>query len=210
MTIAVDIWTDIACPWCFLGKRRFEKAIEQFGDEVTVEYHSYLLSPDAPTDVPGSHLEWLADHLGVPQDRARQMGEQMAQLGAPEGIAYDYDAIRTTNTRRAHELIHVAKAHGRQAAMLDRLSSAYFEQGRHLGQIDVLVDCAVEAGLDPTEAREALESGRYTAAVDADVAEARRLGIRGVPFFVIDGQWGVSGAQSVEAFISALRQVAAA
>lgn len=210
MTIAVDIWTDIACPWCFLGKRRFEKAIAQFGEPVAVEYHSYLLAPDAPTEVPGSHVEWLADHLGVPPDRARQLGEQMAQLGAPEGIAYDYDAIRTTNTRLAHELIHIAKAQGRQAEMLERLSSAYFEQGLHVGRIDVLVDCAAEVGLDPTGARAALESGQYTAAVDADITEARRLGIRGVPFFVIDGQWGVSGAQSVDAFVDALRQVAAA
>ena len=210
MTTKIDIWTDIACPWCFIGKRRFEKAVAEFDGDLDVEYHSFLLSPDAPTDYPGRHAEWLAAHLGVPQEQAERMGAQVTALAADDGLAYDYEAIKTTNTRLAHQLIHHAKSHGRQAEMVERLSSAYFEEGRHLGQIEELVDLAQDVGLDAREAREALTAETYATDVEEDISAASRLGIHGVPFFVIDGQWGVSGAQPSEVFLGALREAAAA
>jgi predicted DsbA family dithiol-disulfide isomerase len=210
MATKIDIWTDIACPWCFIGKRRFEKAIAQFDGDLDVEFHSFLLSPDAPIDYPGRHAEWLAAHLGVPPGQAEQMGARVTTLAAEEGLAYDYESIRTTNTTLAHQLIHLAKSHGRQAEMVERLSSAYFEEGRHLGRIDELVDLAQDVGLDAGETRVALTAGTHAKDVEDDIATARRLGIHGVPFFVIDGRLGVSGAQTPEVFLDALRQAAAA
>lgn len=210
MATKIDIWTDIACPWCFIGKRRFEKAVAEFGGDLDVEYHSFLLSPDAPTDYPGRHAEWLSAHLGVPQEQAERMGARVTALAADDGLAYDYESIKTTNTRLAHQLIHHAKSHGRQAEMVERLSSAYFEQGRHLGQIDELVDLAQDIGLDAGDAREALTGEIYANDVEEDISAAGRLGIRGVPFFVIDGRWGLSGAQPSEVFLGALREAAAA
>lgn len=210
MTVTVDIWTDIACPWCFIGKRRFDAAVALLDHPVEVEFHSFLLAPDAPTDAPGSHLTWLAGHLGVSEEQADQMAARVTALAADEGLAYDYAAIRTTNTWLAHQLVHVAAVHGQQATMVERLSSAYFEQGCHLGRIDELAALAQDVGLDPAAARRDLETERYADCVHRDLAEARRLGIHAVPFFVIDGRWGVSGAQPVETLLAALRQATAA
>ena len=206
MSIKVDIWSDIACPWCFLGKRRLEAAVREFDGPVEVEFHSFLLSPATLAEVPGSHAEFLAEHLGVSVERAREMGEHMTGLGATVGIAFDYDAIQTTNPSLAHQLIHWAKQQGRQAEMVEHLSSAYFEKGRHVGRIAELADLAAELGFDRDEAVDVLASGRHAADVEADIATARRLGINGVPFFVIDGTIGVSGAQEPAVLVDALER----
>lgn len=207
----VDIWSDVACPWCFVGKRRFEKAVAEFatdGGEVEVEYHAYELSPGTPAEVEGHHADHLAKHLGRSVDEAKQMLGQMTELAATEGLAYDFDALRSTNTRLAHQALHLAKAHGLQAELKERLLSAYFEQGRHVGRVEELADLAAEVGLDRAEVVTALTDGTYESDVDADIAQAREYGISGVPFFVLDAKIGVSGAQSPEVFLSALRQAA--
>ncbi len=201
----VDVWSDIACPWCFVGKRRFEKGLASLdGVEVEVEYHSFELAPDTPVDFEGSEVNFLAHHKGMPEAQVEQMLGQMTQVAAGEGLAYDFDALQHTNTRRAHELLHLAKAEGRQAEMKERLLHAYFEQGRHVGRVEELADLAAEVGLDREKVVRELEAGTYAAAVQADIDQAMRYGIGGVPFYVIDGKYGVSGAQAPETFAAAL------
>jgi predicted DsbA family dithiol-disulfide isomerase len=205
--IRVDIWSDIACPWCYIGKRRFETAVTDSGIPVEVEYHSFELSPGTPAEFDGSHHEFLAAHMGVSLDQAQAMGDRVTGIAETVGLHYDYDALKTTNTVLAHQAIHYAKAHGKQAELKERLMKAYFEEGRHVGRIEDLADLAAETGLDREDVVRSLTAGEYLAAVRADVAQAGALGIRGVPFFVLDGKYGVSGAQEAQTFANVLRKV---
>ncbi|MGA8987124.1 DsbA family oxidoreductase [Aeromicrobium sp.] len=211
-TVKVDIWSDIACPWCFVGKRRFEAAATQYteaGGEVAVEYHSFELAPDTPVDFDGTEVDFLVRHKGMPAEQVTRMLEQMTQLATTEGLSYDFDALQHTNTVKAHELLHHAKAKGRQLDMKERLLAAYFEEGRHVGRIDDLADLAEEIGLDRAEAVEAMTSGQFLPAVEADKDQAYEYGISGVPFFVVDGRFGVSGAQDPAAFLDILQKAGA-
>ena len=137
--VKVDIWSDIACPWCFVGKRRFEQAVAAFsagGGQVEVEYHSFELAPDTPVDFAGTEVDFLVRHKHMPAEQVTTMLDQMTQMAAGEGLAYDFDALQHTNTVLAHQLLHLAKKHGRQLDMKERLLSAYFQEGRHVGRID--------------------------------------------------------------------------
>lgn len=209
--IKIDIWSDIACPWCYIGKRHLESGIAALGDAapaVEIEYHSYELSPDTPVDYAGSTVDFLAHRKGMPVEQVEQMLERVTGIAAQAGLSYDFDAVVHTKTLKAHELLHFAKEHGLQLELSERLFRAYFTEGRHVGRIDELVELAVEVGLDADAAREALESGRYGSDVQADIAQAGAYGIQGVPFFVFDGKYGVSGAQPAEVFSQVLTQVA--
>lgn len=209
--IKIDIWSDIACPWCYIGKRHFEAGVAALGDdapEIEVEYHSFELAPDTPVDFEGSEIDFLAKHKGMPAERVQQMLQHVTGVAANAGLDYDFDALQHTKTLKAHELLHFAKSEGRQLELAERLFGAYFTEGRHVGRVDELVALAADAGLDADAAREALESGRFAAAVQADIAQAGAYGINGVPFFVIDGKYGVSGAQPAEVFGQVLTQVA--
>lgn len=211
--IKIDIWSDIACPWCYLGKRRLEMAVSAFRAakealEVALGFRSFQLLPDMPDDYPGTHEEFLAERFGWSAERVRESNERMIALGRPVGIEYNMAPRKMANTFKAHELLHHAKAHGRQAEMKERLLKAHFTDGRHVGQVDELAMLAGEIGLDPDDARQSLEASAYRQAVEADIQQAIRYGIRGVPFFVIDGRYGVSGAQEVETFREALTAVA--
>lgn len=208
--VKVDIWSDVQCPWCFIGKRKFEAGVAQFGGPVDIEYHSFELSPDTPVDFDGTTIDYLADRKGMSRDDVMRMLEQVTTIARGVGLTYDFDNVHQTNTGKAHELLHFAKAHGVQSEVKERLLSAYFEQGRHLGKIDELVAIAVDAGLDSSAARTALTEGTYRDDVEADIAQAAAYGISGVPFFVLNGKFGVSGAQSSEVFASALAEAAAA
>ncbi len=205
--IKVDIWSDVQCPWCYIGKRKFEAGAAQFGGDVEIEYHSFELSPDTPVDYDGTPVEYLAQRKGLPHDQVEQMIERVVGIASSVGLDYRYDDIHQTNTVISHELLHFAKAHGRQLEMKERLLKAYFINGEHVGRIPDLVDIAVELGYDRDEVTEALESHRYLADVKADVALAQEYGIQGVPFFVIDGKYGVSGAQDAATFANVLEQV---
>jgi predicted DsbA family dithiol-disulfide isomerase len=207
--VKVDIWSDIACPWCYIGKRKFEEGARQFGGDVEVEYHSFELSPDTPVDFEGDTADYLADRKGMPREQALQMLARVTDIAKTVGLDYDYDALQHTNTVKAHELVHYAKSKGRQVEMKERLLKAYFVEGRHVGRIQDLADLAAEIGLDPADAVRALESGQFVADVRADQQQAIAYGIQGVPFFVIDGRYGVSGAQDASVFAGALNQVAA-
>lgn len=206
--IRIDVWSDIACPWCYIGKRKFEAGAAESGLPVEVVYHAFELSPDTPVDFEGSEEEYLAGHKGIPVETARAMIDRVTGIAESVGLDYDYDALHHTNTVLAHQLIRYAAEHGRQLEMVERLFAAYFEQGRHLGRVAELADLAAEIGLDRADAVRALETGEHLDAVRADQRQAEELGIRGVPFFVVEGRYGVSGAQDPATFADVLRQVA--
>lgn len=210
--IKIDVWSDIACPWCYIGKRNLENGLAATADDddapvVEIEYHSFELSPDTPEDFDGGEVDYLSQHKGISPDQAREMLDRVTGVAADAGLAYRFDILKHTNTVKAHELLHFAKENGKQLELAELLMSAYFLEGKHVGRDDDLVALAVDAGLDEDAARDALSSQRYRAAVRADQEQARQFGITGVPFFVIDGKYGVSGAQPVEAFSQIARQV---
>jgi predicted DsbA family dithiol-disulfide isomerase len=211
-SIKVDIWSDVACPWCYIGKRKFEAGAGLFagsgdGRSVEVEFHSFELSPDTPVDFEGNEAEYLAQHKGITPQQAAEMLDRVGGIAAQVGLDYDFPAMQHTNTVKAHELIHYAKAHGKQSEMKERLLKAYFTEGGHVGRVDDLVGYAAEVGLDAEDARGALERNEYLAAVREDQATAQEYGINGVPFYVIDGKYGVSGAQESTTFQQVLEQV---
>ena len=211
--IKVDVWSDVACPWCYIGKRKLEAGIEAFAatpgtPSVEIEYHSFELSPDTPVDFEGDEVEFLSNHKGIPAEQARQMLTRVVGIAEGVGLHYDYDALQHANTVKAHELIHYAKAHGLQLEAKERLLKAYFEEGRNVGRVDELADLAAEIGLDRDDVVRSLESGEHLAAVRADQRQAQEYGIQGVPFFVIDGKYGVSGAQDAATFSEVFGQVA--
>ncbi len=211
-TLTVDIWSDVACPWCYIGKRRFETALERLGDDapdVRIVYHSFELSPDTPVDFEGSEADFLAEHKGLSREQTLAMLDQVTTVAAAEGLAYDFEALRHTRTLKAHELLHHAKATGKQVELKERLLRAYFVEGRHIGRVEELAGLAAEVGLDRDEAIAVLAAGTHAADVEADIAQARALGINGVPFFVFNGRYGVSGAQDPDVFIQVLRRVEA-
>ena len=205
--IKVDIWSDVQCPWCYIGKRKFEAGAAAFGGVVEIEYHSFELAPDTPVDFDGSPVDYLSQRKGMPVEQVTLMLANVTGIAASVGLDYDYDHVHQTNTVKAHELIHYAKSMGRQLEMKERLLKAYFVDGRHVGRIEDLADLAAEIGLDRSEVVRVLTDETYLADVKADVAQAVAYGIQGVPFFVIDGTYGVSGAQDAATFTKVLEQV---
>jgi len=207
--IDVQIWSDVQCPWCYIGKRKFEAAVEQFAGEVTVTYRSFELAPDTPVDFEGSPVDYLSERKGVSPAQAQQMVDRVSSIAETVGLEYHYERIQQTNTVLAHELLHFAKVHGRQAELKERLLRAYFTEGRHIGRADDLADLAAEVGLDRAAAATALAEHTHLAEVKADMAQAVAYGIQGVPFFVIEEKYGISGAQETASFLAALNQASA-
>lgn len=204
----VQIWSDVQCPWCYIGKRKFEAALEQFDGQVQVTYRSFELAPDTPVDFDGSPVDYLSQRKGIGPEQAQQMVDRVSDIAESVGLEYHYDRIRQTNTVLAHELLHFAKAHGKQVELKERLLRAYFTDGRHIGRAADLAELAGEVGLDPVAAAAALAEHTYLPAVKADMQQAVEYGIQGVPFFVIDNRYGISGAQESATFVVALRQAA--
>ena len=210
----VEIWSDVVCPWCYIGKRRFEAALARFAhrDEVVVEWRSFELDPGATSSAAaeGADASGYADRLaakyGTTRPEAQKMLDSMTAAAAAEGLDFRFDRAVAANTFEAHQLIHLAAAHGRQDEAKERLLRAYFTEGEAVGDREVLVRLAAELGLDAQETREALEQQRHAAQVRDDEAEATALGIRGVPFFVIDRTYGVSGAQPAEQLLEVLQR----
>lgn len=202
----IDIWSDIACPWCFIGKRRFERALADFPhrDQVRITWHSFLLDPSLPKHYDGTETQYLSERKGMPAEQVRRMFDHVAAQAAGEGLRYDFDALVVANSQRAHELLHLAKQHGVADEVKEVLLSAHFEHGRDIGDSAVLAEIGEHAGLDAGEIHEALRTGKFAADVESDIDEARRLGVQGVPFFVFDGRYAVSGAQPPTVFAQAL------
>ena len=204
----VEIWSDIACPWCYVGKRRFERALGSFShrDDVEVVWRSFELDPGAPRRHAEPQAELLAKKYRMPLAQAQAMNARMTGEARKEGLEFNMDRVQVGNTFDAHRLIHFAAASGECEAVIERLFAAYLTHGEALGDIDVLVRIAADAGLDAGEARAVLESDAFADAVRADEARAHSFGISGVPFFAIDERSGVSGAQPPEVILDALRQ----
>jgi len=206
--LTVDIWSDVVCPWCYIGKRRFEAALEQFEhrDDVTVLWHSFELDPEAPPVAEGKSAERLAAKYGMTVEEAAGRQAEITTLAAQDGLTYDLAESRGGNTFDAHRLIHLAAEHRLGDAAMERLMRAYFSEREAIGDRETLQRLAVEAGLPAEEVREVLEGERYADAVRADERAATQIGIRGVPFFVLGRKYGVSGAQPAEVLLQALQQ----
>lgn len=204
--IKVDIWSDVQCPWCYIGKRKFEKGVEIFGRPVEIEYHSFELAPDTPVDFEGDPVQYLSERKGIPVEQVHQMLERVTGIAESVGLNYNYDQVHQTNTVKAHELLHYAKAHNKQLEMKERLLKAYFIDGEHVGKNVNLAKLAGEIGLDEADVLRSLNEEEYLPLVKADMAQAQAYGINGVPFYVIDGKYGISGAQDSETFASALTE----
>ncbi|MFL6127962.1 MAG: DsbA family oxidoreductase [Mycobacteriales bacterium] len=204
----VEIWSDVVCPWCAIGKRRFESALGRFEhrDEVEVVWRSFELDPAAPGSIDVSSTRRLADKYGVSLAQARAMEQRVTDAGAAEGLDFRYDLARPGNTLDAHRVLHLAADRGVQPAVKERLLLAYFAEGEPIADRRTLARLAADAGLDADETARMLDSEEYTAAVRADEAEARALGIQGVPFFVLDRRYGVSGAQPADVLLQVLRR----
>jgi predicted DsbA family dithiol-disulfide isomerase len=207
--VKVEIYSDIACPWCYIGKRRFERALAAFpgAEQVEVVYKPYQLVPDAPATA-GPHRAWLAERYG-PQSRA--MDDHVAELGARDGIRYDFDAALHVNTVHGHRLLWLAATeYGLpvQHALKEKLLAAHFSEGVDVGDFAALTGIAVAAGLDRARVEAFLPSDEGRAEVAAEVEEARALGITSVPTFVFDRTWAVQGAQETSTFLKALEQAA--
>lgn len=204
----VEIWSDIACPWCYVGKRRFEAALAAFAhrDDIDVTWRSFELDPSSPARHAEPHATLLSAKYGMPVARAQEMLESMTATGAAEGITFRFDRGIVGNTFDAHRLLHFAAAHGARPALVERLFTAYFTDGEVVSDREVLVRIAGEAGLDADAVRAMLASDAHAADVRSDEARARQYGITGVPFFAIDGKYGVSGAQSADVLASALQE----
>jgi predicted DsbA family dithiol-disulfide isomerase len=207
--VRVEIWSDVICPWCYIGKRRFEQALALFEgrDDVEVEWRSFELDPSSPA-TPQPLADRLAQKFNVSHDEAVAMNERMTETASGVGLQFRLDIAQSGNTFDAHRLIHLAAAHGRQGPMKEALMEGYFSEGRAISDRDTLVELATRAGLDADEARAMLESDRFTAEVREDEQLAAGFGIGGVPFFVVDRHYGISGAQSAEVMLETLQQAA--
>ena len=204
----VEIWSDIACPWCYIGKRRFEAALAEFEhrDEVRVTWRSFELDPAAPPEREGERAARLAEKYGMSVEQAREMERQMTETAAGEGLDFRFDIARSGVTFDGHRVIHLAAEHGMQDAMKERLLRAYFTEGALMSDHETLVRLAVEIGLDADEVRAMLASDRLAAEVRDDERTAARFGISAVPTFVVDRALGASGAHPPEAMLHLLRQ----
>ncbi len=203
MALTVHVWSDVACPWCFVGKRRLEAAVERLGAAVDVEWHSFELDPSRGSKSDLGYAERLAKKYGFPLSRAEGMLEQMTQTGQKDGIVFDFGKAVPASTFDAHRLIQLAGDRSLQNQLEERLFAAHFTEGVDLGDHAQLTRVAVEAGLDADEVAAVLASDQYADEVAADKAAARELGVSGVPFFVI-GRYGVSGAQPTEHLLQVL------
>jgi predicted DsbA family dithiol-disulfide isomerase len=206
MKMKVEIWSDVVCPFCYIGKRKFEAGMEGFAhkDEIEVIWKSYQLNPDAK-HVPGKDIfQTLADMKGQSLDWSKQMHENVAQMARVVGLDYRFDRVKPANTFEAHRVIQLAKKRDLADKMEERLFRAYFTDGELISDPDTLIRLAGEAGLDRDEVANMLEGERYIDAVERDIEEAARLGVRGVPFFVLNRKYAVSGAQDPSVFLQTL------
>ena len=206
--VRIDIWSDIVCPWCYIGKRRLERALSDFehADEVELHWRSFELDPNAPPVREGDPAARLAQKYGMTVAQARASSARITDLARADGLEYHLDTARSGNTFAAHRLMHFAGDRGRQGHLKERLLAAYFCEGQAIGDPDVLLAQAVEIGLDPIEVRAVLDGDAYADEVRADEAEAAQREITGVPFFLLGGRFGIPGAQESETMLTMLRR----
>lgn len=202
----IDIWSDIACPWCWVGKRHFESARARFGHEVELRWHAFELDPSAPKAVDGSidYVDRLAKKYRTSRDGAQQMIDRMNGVGTSAGLDFRFDRAKAGNTFDAHRLLHWAAGKGKQDALKERLFQAYMHEGRSVADPDTLVELAAEVGLDAERAQSILATDEFAAEVRTDEARAAELGVTGVPFFVVGGRYAIGGAQPADVLLQAM------
>lgn len=205
----VEIWSDVMCPFYYIGKRRFEKAIDQLSDKNAIEviWKSYQLAPGLKTDPSVNINRYLAEHKGMSIEHAMQMNDQVSQMASKEGLTFNFDQAIVANSFNAHQLVHFAKSQNKQEQAEEKLFQAYFTEGKNTDDISTLLEIGEEIGLDIVSLRSVLENEKYAEDVRADISEAEQLGVRGVPFFVFDRKYAISGAQESEAFLQTLRNL---
>ena len=204
----IEIWSDVVCPFCYIGKRKMEKALQKFPfkEKVEIEWKSFQLNPDQQTKPGVSTLEDLSQSKGWSMEQTKQITSQVVGMAKMEGLTFDFDKAVVANTKNAHRLIHLAKEFGVQDAMKERLLKAYFTDGLNVDDTDTLIQLGKEVGVPEEKIKPMLESKQYEEAVDQDVYESRQIGVRGVPFFVLDRKFGISGAQPDEVFDQTLEK----
>ncbi len=204
----VEIWSDVMCPFCYIGKRKFETALAQFPqkDRVEIEWKSFQLSPELKTDPNKNINDFLAEHKGMSVEQARQMNDQVTQMARQSGLTYRFDKSVVANSFNAHRFTHFAKQNGKQHEAEEMLFRSYFTDGKNIDDYPTLISLGTEIGLDPAALKAALENGTYADDVRADIAEAQQIGVRGVPFFVFNRKYAVSGAQESQAFLETLQK----
>lgn len=206
----IEIWSDIQCPFCYIGKRHFEKAMEQFNHkgDIQIEWKSFQLDPTIPEEIEGNPTiyQYLADRKGMSVEDSRAMHGHVTEMAHRAGLEYNFDIVRVANSLRAHRIIQKAKELGLGDKAEEVFFKAYFINGKDLGDKDTLMELGIQVGLSEEQVNDALENDLYAYAVNQDIKEADSLGIRGVPFFVFDRKYGISGAQPVENFVQTLSQ----
>ncbi|KXH84290.1 DsbA family oxidoreductase [Chryseobacterium kwangjuense] len=204
----IEIWSDVMCPFCYIGKHNFEQALEKlpFKNEVEVEWKSFQLDPTLDAAKPQNTIEYFKEKKGFPAEQASQMISQVAGMGRASGIDFNFDKALIINTFTAHKLLHLAKKHGKSSEMEEALFKAHFIDGKNVGDQEELISLAVSLGIDKDEARQALSSDEFNDGIRQDIQEAQNNGISSVPFFVLNGKYAVSGAQPAEVFAEALQQ----
>lgn len=204
----IEIWSDVVCPFCYIGKRKMEKALDKFPfkDQVEIEWKSFQLNPDLKTNPHINTIEHLAESKGWSLDQTRQISSNVAEMAKSEGLTFDFEKAVVANTKRAHQLIHLAKEINKQDEMKEILLQAYFTDGLNVDDLDTLMTLGQKIGLSPEQIQKALNSADFAEAVDQDIYESRQIGVRGVPFFVLDRKFGISGAQPDEVFDQTLEK----
>lgn len=198
----IEIWSDIVCPFCYIGKRRIENALKNHphADKIKVEWKSFLLNPDMVSDPTKKNVEYLAEIKGWSLEQAKQITQQVVDMAAQEGLEYNMDIAVVANPKDAHRVIQYAKTVSLGDAMKERFLKAYFTEGKNIADFDTITALAVEVGLDADKVKAVLESGEYADKIQYDIYESQQLGVRGVPFFVLDNRYGISGAQHPDVF----------
>ena len=207
----IEIWSDVMCPFCYIGKRRFEDALAQFAhkDEVTVEWKSFQLNPDLVTDTTITTAQYLADRKGLPLDHAQELQDNVTEMAAEVGLTYNLNTSVVANSFDAHRFAHLAKQKGLGDEAEEALFKAYFTDSKNIADPNILAELGTSIGLDAQEVHHTLSGNKYVAEVKKDIAEAAQLGINAAPFFVMDRKYGVSGAQAVPVFLQTLEKSSA-
>lgn len=206
----IEIWSDYVCPFCYIGKKQLEQAIEDtgFAGQVELVYKSYQLDPTTPVDTNVSTFEALAKKYGMSLEKAKEMTQGVAARAKEVGLNYNFDRLMEENTLKAHRLVKWAEQQGDATALVEALLHGYFIEAKRIGHDNVLVDIAEQVGMNRDEVAKVLASDEYKSEVESDIQEGLELGVRGVPFFVVNRKYGISGAQPQEVFEDTLRKVA--
>jgi predicted DsbA family dithiol-disulfide isomerase len=204
----IEVWSDVVCPFCYIGKTHFNEALAQFAEKENIEFvwKSFQLNPNLKTNLDKTLYEHLSESKGIPIEQAKSMGQHAAQMGKASGLNLNFDKSVVANSFNSHRLIHHAKAKGLQQEMKERLFLAYFSEGKNIDDTEILISLGKEVGLNAEEVKAVLESDKYADAVQADVKESQQLGVTGVPFFVFDRKYAISGAQPSAAFLETLEK----